>query len=135
MEKINLNLNSIDIKFGIKTVSVKHSVEIFSEEQKKKYTYFQDWLNVESMYHYSDSYFYIDYESAVNWNLKKSKDNKGIEKSVDILTHGMPKSEVLPIYLIKIYNPKTMTFDEVECFPFKYMNELLKVKILIPITL
>lgn len=132
MEKVTFNLNSIDINVGTRPVSVKHSIEIFSEEQKRKYTYFQDWLNIESMYHYSDGNFYVDRDSAKDWTLAISAENSGKEKEVDILTPGMIKSEVLPVYLIKLFNPQTNLFDEIECFPFTNLNRLLKVKILIP---
>lgn len=132
MKKVTFNLNSIDINVGTRPVSVKHSIEIFSEEQKRKYTYFQDWLNIESMYHYSDGNFYVDRDSAKDWTLAISTENNGKEKEVDILTPGMIKSEVLPVYLIKLFNPQTNLFDEIECFPFTNLHRLLKVKILIP---
>ncbi|MCE9540689.1 MAG: hypothetical protein K8R85_15930, partial [Bacteroidetes bacterium] len=95
-------------------------------------TYFQDWLNVESVNHFSDNKFYVDRDSAKMWTLTVSKDSVGNDKEVDILTPGMSKSETLPIYLIKIFNPLTNKFDEVECFPFTNLNRLLKAKILIP---
>ena len=132
MDKVTFNLNSIDINVGTRPVSVKHSIEAFTEEQKRKFTYFQDWLNVESMYHYSDGRFYVDRESAKNWTLEVCKDNQGNNKQVDILTPGMAKSENLNVYLIKIFNPFTNSFDEVECLLFTNLFKLLKVKILIP---
>lgn len=133
MDKVTFNLNSIEINVGTRPVSVRHSIEIFTEEQKRKFTYFQDWLNVESMYHYYDRRFYVDRESAKNWTLDISKDEQGNNKKVDILTPGIEKSEVLNVYLIKIFNPFTNTFDEVECLPFTNLYKLLKVNILIPV--
>lgn len=132
MDKVTFNLNSIDINVGTRPVSVKHSTELFTEEQKKKFTYFQDWLNVESMYHQSDGRFYVDRDSAKNWTLAVNKDEHGNDKKVNIITPGMAKPEVLSVYLIKIFNPFTNSFDEVECFPFTNLHKLLKVNILIP---
>lgn len=132
MDKVTFNLQTIDINAGTRPVSVKHSVELFTDEEKRRFTYFQDWLNVESMYHYSDDKFYVDRESAKEWTLAVSKDNNGNDKTVDILTPGMSKAETLSVYKIKIFNPLTSVFDEVECFPFTHLNQLLKAKILIP---
>lgn len=125
-------MNSIDINFGTRTVSLKHSVELFTDEQKKRFSYFQDWLNVENMYHYNDNLFYVDSESADNWNLEKVIDDSGKEKQINILTPGMTTDENVYIYKCKIFNPMSQTFDEIECIPFKFLHQLLKVKFLIP---
>jgi len=132
MDKITFNLNSIDISFGTRTVSLKPSVEIFTGEQKKRFSYFQDWLNIENMYHYNDNLFYVDSESADKWSLEKVVDSDGKEKQVNILTPGMSSDENVCIYKCKIYNPITQKFDEIECLPFKHLYQLLKVKLLIP---
>lgn len=132
MDKITFNLNSIDLNLGTRTVSLKHSIEFFTEEQKRKCSYFQDWLNIESMYHYNDKLFYIDSESINKWNLEKVIDDRGNEKQVAFLTPGMTTTGTSCVYKCQIFNPMSQAFDEIECIPFRFLSQMLKVKILIP---
>jgi len=129
MEKINFNLNSIDLEFGRQPVNVKHNVDIYSEI-RHKFSYIQDWISIEGLFHKNDEFFYLDNDVIKEWNLEKFDDID--ENILEVIIPSQLQPEIVSFYKLKIYNPKNKVFDDIKCIPFKNLYKLLKVKILVP---